>query len=86
MSGLCGKFGNNLFTATVVRARRKNAGIAGPTSNPSLINEGNATMAAVASIRVAELSKQPTSSLPCVLCVVPESQNLRPCAKAENCF
>ena len=54
-SGLCGQFGNKLFTATVVRARRKNAGIAGPTSNFS-----NAAMAAVASIRVNELSKQPT--------------------------
>ena len=55
MSGLCGKFGNKLFTATVVRARRKNAGIAVPTSNFF-----NAAMAAVASIRVTELSKQPT--------------------------
>ena len=54
-SGLCGKFGNKLFTATVVRARRKNAGIAVPTSNFF-----NAAMAAVASIRVTELSKQPT--------------------------
>ena len=59
-SGLCGEFGDKLFTATVVRARRKNAGIAGPTSNPSLINEGNAAMAAVASIRVTEISKQAT--------------------------
>ena len=38
-SGLCGKFGNRLFTAMVVRARRKNAGIAGPTSNPCLDNK-----------------------------------------------
>ncbi len=57
-SGPCGKLGNKLFTAPVVRARRKNAGIAGPTSNFS-----NAAMAAVASIRVTELSKQPTSYL-----------------------
>ena len=61
-SGLCGKFGNKPFTATAtatataVRARRKNTGIAGPASNFF-----NAAMAAVASIRVTELSKQPTS-------------------------
>ena len=54
-SGLCGKFGNKLFTATVVRARRKNAGIAGPTSSFF-----NAAMAAVAKKSVTELSKQPT--------------------------
>ena len=60
-SGLCGKFGNRLFTATVVRARRKNAGIAGPTSNPCFGQQVNAAMATVASSRVTELSKRPTS-------------------------
>jgi len=60
-SGACGKFGNKLFTARVVIARRKNAGIAGPMSNPYFSsNKGNAAMAAVASIRVTELSKRPT--------------------------
>ena len=47
-SGLCGKFGNRLFTAIVVRARRKNAGIAGPTSNPCFGQQVNAAMATVA--------------------------------------
>ena len=52
-SGLCGKFGNKLFTVTVtvtvtvVRARRKNAGIAGPTSSPCYEDLVNAAMAAV---------------------------------------
>ena len=55
-SGACGKFGDKLFTVTVVRARQKNAGIAGPTSNFS-----NAALAAVAKKSVYELSKQPTS-------------------------
>ena len=59
-SGLCGKFGNRLFTAMVVRARRKNAGIAGPTSNPCFGQQVNAAMATVASSRVTELSKQST--------------------------
>ena len=45
-SGACGKFGDKLFTASVVRARRKNAGIAVPTSNFF-----NAAMAAVAKIK-----------------------------------
>ena len=54
-SGACGKFGDKLFTVTVVRARQKNAGIAGPTSSFF-----NAAMAAVASIRVTEISKQAT--------------------------
>ena len=57
-SGACGKFGDKLFTVTVVRARQKNAGIAGPTSNFS-----NAAMAAVPSSRVIELSARPTSTL-----------------------
>ena len=63
-SGLCGKFGNRLFTAMVVRARRKNAGIAGPTSNPCFGQQVNAAMATVASSRFTELYKRPTRSLP----------------------
>ena len=55
-SGSCGKFGNKLFTATVVRARQKNTGIAGPTSSFY-----NAAMAAVAKKSVIELSARPTS-------------------------
>ena len=55
-SGLCGKFGNRLFTAMIVRARRKNVGITGHTSNFF-----NAAIATMASTRVTELSKQPTS-------------------------
>ena len=58
-SGACGKFGDKLFTVTVVRARQKNAGIAGPTSNFS-----NAAMVAVTSSRVIELSTRPTSQIP----------------------
>ena len=54
-SGPCGKFGDKLFTATVVRARRKNAGIAEPTSNFF-----NAAMATVAKKSVIELSARPT--------------------------
>ncbi len=57
-SGPCGKFGDKLFTATVVRARRKNAGIAGPTSNFF-----NAAMATVAKKSVIELSARPTSMI-----------------------
>ena len=53
-SGLCGKFGNRLFTAIVVRARRKNAGIAGPTSNFF-----NAAMATVAKKSVTEFPNGP---------------------------
>ena len=61
-SGLCGKFGTRLFTAMVVRARRKNAGIAGPASTPCFgQQQANAAMATVASSRVTELSKRPTS-------------------------
>ena len=59
-SGACGNFGDKLFTATGVRARQKNAGIAGPTSSPDC-GMANAAMAAVASIRVIELSARPTS-------------------------
>ena len=59
-SGSCGKFGNRLFTAMVVKARRKNAGIAGPASNPCFEQQVNAAMATVASSRVTELSKQST--------------------------
>ena len=55
-SGACGKFGDKLFTVTVVRARQKNAGIAGPTSNFS-----NAAMAGVTKKSVIELSARPTS-------------------------
>ena len=57
-SGLCGKFVNRLFTATVIRARQKNAGIAGPTSSFF-----NAALATVAKKSVYELSKQPTRPL-----------------------
>ncbi len=56
-SGPCGKFGDRLFTATAVRARRKNAGIAGPTSNFF-----NAAMATVAKKSGTELSARPTST------------------------
>ena len=63
-SGPCGKFGDKLFTATAVRARRKNAGIAGPTSNLCFGQQVNAAMAAVASSRVIELSARPTRSYP----------------------
>ena len=56
-SGSCGKFGDKLFTATVVRARRKNAGIAGPTSKFF-----NAAMATVVKKSVIELSARPTSA------------------------
>ena len=55
-SGACGKCGDKLFTVTVVRARQKNAGIAGPTSNFS-----NAAMAGVTKKSVIELSARPTS-------------------------
>ena len=48
-SGLCGKFVNKLFTATVVR--QKNTGIAGPA------------LATVAKKSVYELSKQPIRPL-----------------------
>jgi hypothetical protein len=57
-SGACGKFGDKLFTATGVRARQKNAGIAGPTSSFS-----NAAMAAVAKKSVIDLSARPTSAI-----------------------
>ena len=62
-SGLCGKFVNRLFTATVVRARQKNAGIAGPTSSHALQIMVNAALATVAKKSVYELSKQPTRLL-----------------------
>ena len=55
-SGPCGKSGDKLLTATVVRARRKNAGIAGRTSKIF-----NAAMPTVGKKSVIELSAQPTS-------------------------
>ena len=53
------KFGDKLFTtATDVRARQKNAGIAGPTSSFF-----NAAMAAVAKKSVIEVSARSTGTI-----------------------
>jgi hypothetical protein len=41
---MCGKFGSNLFKATVLWARQKNAGMAGPGSRIKKINRANATI------------------------------------------
>ena len=60
-SGLCGKFVNKLFTATVVR--QKNTGIAGPASSHTLQYMVNAALATVAKKSVYELSKQPIRPL-----------------------
>jgi len=46
--GCARKFVNKLFTATVVRASWKNAGIAGPALSHILIKQANAALAAVA--------------------------------------
>lgn len=53
-SGLCGRFANRFFTATVVRAKQKNAGIAGSTSSFF-----NAAMAAVAKKSVTNFPNGP---------------------------
>ena len=58
-SGPCGKFGDTLFSATDVRARRKNAGIdSRATSNPCFGQQVNAAMATLAKESVIELSER----------------------------
>ena len=59
VGGSCWKFGNRLFTDTIVRASQKNAGVAESAANPRFGHQANAAMATIASSRVVELSRRP---------------------------
>lgn len=59
VGGSCWKFGNRLFTDTIVRASQKNAGVAESAANPRFGQQANAAMATIASSRVVELSERP---------------------------